>query len=320
MDWMEAKMGTAIISIGVAIPQTKISQENCAMFMADLMPFTAIEKQRLYAIYKGTGILQRYTVLKDYNREPAEYNFFPKDKLANFPSTARRMQVYQVEALPLALRAIADCLREFPPSISDDITHLITVSCTGMYAPGLDIEIAQRLNFRPDVQRTAINFMGCYAVVNALKVANTICQANSKAKVLVVSVELCTLHVQKSKKLEDIVASAIFADGASAALLQAKPQSPKCLMLESFHCDLIPQTNEEMAWRIGDSGFNIVLTSYVPQAIKSSIAVFVERFLQATNISLASVNKYAIPLSLTNISAFLPLFLSNLFLSIFPQK
>ena len=126
------------------------------------------------------------------------------------------MQIYKENALGLAINAINDCLSHVQSFKLSQITHLITVSCTGMYAPGLDIEIVQTLQLNSSTKRTAINFMGCYGAFNALKVAESICKADENATVLIVSVELCTIHFQKNMSLDNMISNAIFADGAAA--------------------------------------------------------------------------------------------------------
>src|ERR1700722_19449722 len=117
------------------------------------------------------------------------------------------------------MAAIKDCFTIFNEFDKTQITHLITVSCTGMYAPGIDIEIVQHLQLDPSTKRTSINFMGCYGAFNGVKIADAICRADSKAKVLVVCVELCSIHFQKGTTLDHIFSNAIFADGAAVMLI-----------------------------------------------------------------------------------------------------
>lgn len=164
-----------------------------------------------------------------------------------------------------------------------------------MYAPGIDIEIIQHLNLNTTIKRTAINFMGCYGAFNAMRVAHDICQADPKANVLVVCVELCTIHFQQSTSRANIICNAIFADGAAAILVQAQPKQKKYLSFKAFYCDLLPQTAQEMAWYIADHGFDMVLSSYVPQLIKSGIADFVSKLLEFDRtLSLDQIKFYAI--------------------------
>ena len=163
-----------------------------------------------------------------------------------------------------------------------------------MYAPGIDIEIVQKLNLNSSTKRTAINFMGCYGAFNAIKVADAICKSDCDAAVLIVCVELCTIHFQNSMDIDNIISNSLFADGAASVLIQSKPKYKKYFILESFHNDLLPQTKQEMAWHIGDSGFDIALSTYVPDIIQSGIATFTHNLLNQKNLMLQDIDFYAI--------------------------
>ena len=205
--------------------------------------------------------------------------------------------VYVVEdhALPLAVTAAQNCLRQLPEVALSSITHLVTVSCTGMYAPGLDIELVQALGLQGSVKRTCINFMGCYAAVNALKLADACCRADVHARVLIVSVELCTLHFLKSPKKDGVVSNALFGDGAAAALVQARPATTgPSLALAVFHCGLEPDGREDMAWHITDVGFEMTLSSYVPKLIQRGIGHLTEGLLANLPVQRADIRHYAI--------------------------
>ena len=285
-------MQSAITAIGTANPPYKRAQHEIAELIAEGFHLNPIQKKILKRIYKSSGIEQRHSVLTDYCKQPGEFEFFPNDPSVSFPTTAQRMAVYKATALPLALTAIKNCLSTVN---KPDITHVITVSCTGMYAPGIDIEIVQALKLASSTKRTSINFMGCYGAFNGMKVADSICRADSDATVLLVCVELCSIHIQNNFTLDNIISNAIFADGAAAVLIQSKPANQqKHLSFKSFYCDLMPNTSQEMAWHIGDSGFDMVLTAYVPDVIKSGIAEFTDRLLSQTNQSFSDIDYFAI--------------------------
>lgn len=287
-------MTVAITSIGTANPELRGRQQDVTDFMAEALQLRPGEKRRLQSLYQATGIEYRHSVLDDFKKSRGEYTFFPNEIEAPFPSTSARMQIYQKFALPLALKAINACLQQQPEFDKNKITHLITVSCTGMYAPGLDIEIVENLNLPNSTHRMAINFMGCYGAFNGIKTAYAICRADTNAKVLVVSVELCTIHFQKSKLPDDVIASAIFADGAGALLIESQPTDSKYLTLENFYCDLLPQGRKEMAWYIADQGFSMVLTAYVPKVVESGIKNFAERLLQRAEMDFSEIDFFAI--------------------------
>ena len=287
-------MQSKITAIGTANPPFKRSQQETAELISEAFALRPAQKRILTAIYKASGIETRYSVISDFSKAAGEFNFFPNDPAKEFPTTAERMKLYHTHALPLALAAIKDCISNSDACDIKKITHLITVSCTGMYAPGIDIEIIQKLELNPSTKRTTVNFMGCYGAFNGLKIADAFCRAEPNAKVLLVCIELCSIHFQKNFALENLISNAIFSDGAAAVLVQAHSNHHKQLKINSFHCDLIPQTNQEMAWSIADYGFDIVLSSYVPKIIKTGIAAFTKKLLNQSNDALSEVDFYAI--------------------------
>lgn len=288
-------MQSNIIAIGIANPSYRRAQHEVAELICEGFQLKPAQQKVLKAIYKASGIEYRHSVIADYVRAPGDFQFFPNHYQDEFPSTSQRMKLYQVSALPLVLAAIDNCFSSIEPFDKNEITHLITISCTGMYAPGIDIEIVQRLGLNPTTKRTAINFMGCYGAFNGLKVADAFCKADPKAKVLMVSVELCSIHFQNNFSLENVISNAIFADGAAAVLIQGQmTQRQKHFRLQSFHTDLVPNTEQEMAWSIGDYGFDMILTAYVPKVIKYGISMFTEKLLSQTNWSFNDIDYYAI--------------------------
>jgi predicted naringenin-chalcone synthase len=184
----------------------------------------------------------------------------------NFPSTGRRMQVFEKFAPKLAGCALNRL------AVTEDerqsITHVVVTSCTGLYAPGLDFDIVRHLGLNPSVERTMIGFMGCYAAVNALKSANYIVRAQPDAKVLVLNLELCSLHFQETAELEQVLSFLLFADGCSACLVSAEP---KGLAMDSFLAVGLPESSHLITWRIGNGGFDMHLSGQVPGEIKRAM-------------------------------------------------
>ena len=284
-------------AIGTANPVHRIAQPEIASFMAQALAFGDSDARKLRALYRVSGIEHRYSVVPDYGRANGSYTFFPNTPdLEPFPSVGQRMAVYRREALPLAIEAVRDSLRQVPDVAPASITHLVTVSCTGMYAPGLDIELVQALGLRSDVRRTCVNFMGCYAAVNAVKLADAFCLADARARVLIVSVELCTLHFQKSPEEDHLISNALFGDGAAACLVQAEPlpNGAPSLALQAFHCGLEPDGHDDMAWHINDFGFEMTLSSYVPKLIQRGIRSLTDGLLASLPVQLADIRHFAI--------------------------
>lgn len=179
-----------------------------------------------------------------------------------FPDTGRRMAFYERHAPELAFEAVA---RLEPGRVS----HVVVASCTGFYAPGLDAQIAARLG--PGIERTVVGFMGCQAALNALKLARHIVRSEPAARVLVVAVELCTLHLQDSQDLETVLSFLLFGDGCAAGLVSAEPGG---IALDGFASAMLPDTGGLITWRIGGFGFDMHLSGQVPAALAAGLPGF----------------------------------------------
>lgn len=278
-------MPSLINAIGTAVPRHKIEQSSIVKFMTKAHQMDTEEAQRLQALYRASGIKYRHSVLPDFGLTQ-DFCFFPdNENMEPFPSIGQRMELYREEALKLSLQAVENCLDSQNIIQTKEITHLIMVSCTGMYAPGIDIELVNELELSGSVQRSCINFMGCYAAFNALKVADHIISAVPHAKVLVVCTELCTIHFQKKKDEDTLLANALFADGSAAVLLSNQVEEGKVqLALEQFYCNLAPEGKEDMAWHIGDFGFEMKLSAYVPEVIRKGIRQLTERLVSQLSL------------------------------------
>ncbi|WP_051313201.1 type III polyketide synthase [Sporocytophaga myxococcoides] len=287
-------MKSFITAIGTANPAYGFPQLKIAEFMSDAVSMNEEERQRLFTLYRASGIKHRYSVLPDFGTAFEHSDFFrPGDKTA-MPSVSERLALYRQEALPLSIVAIENCLDQLGSFPKDKITHLITVSCTGMYAPGLDLDIVQSLGLSHSVNRTCVNFMGCYAAFSGLKVADAICKADKNAVVLMVCVELCTIHYQKSMNWDHILSNAIFGDGAAAVIVQAERPKGLALSPELFYCELLPEGRKDMAWSIADFGFEMTLSSYVPSMIKSGIKELTKNLLSKLSYNVDEIDYFAI--------------------------
>ncbi len=261
--------------------------------MANAHGFEGKDKTRLKALYRASGIQTRHSVIPDYGSLNMEgWTFYPKSKdLSPFPTTQQRSILYKNTAPDLAMQAVKNCIQKSNIKL-DEVTHLITISCTGMYAPGLDIDLVNGLKLRPDVQRTCINFMGCYAAITGIRTADAFCKADPKAKVLVVSTEICTIHFQNKTDEDNLLANALFSDGAAALLMTSSEQGNKGLSPVAFHNQILNDGGENMAWDIGDFGFEMKLSSYVPNLIESGIAGMIDQLKKKMGGS--SIQQYAI--------------------------
>ena len=186
-------------------------------------------------------------------------------KRGAFPSTGERMRKFEAEAPALAEAVIGKLLSG---SERNRISHLLVTCCTGFSAPGLDLEIVERCDLPTTVERTVVGFMGCYAAINALKLARHIVRSEPAARVLVLNLELCTLHLHEAENLEEVLSFLVFGDGCAASLVTAEPQG---VALDSFRAVLVPHTRELITWSIGDFGFDMVLSGQVPATIRDAL-------------------------------------------------
>lgn len=272
-----------IISIGTAVPAFRHEQSSILHFMQRIYAFNEADRRKLKFLYSQSGIDTRYSVISDYSRPLPEWKFYPHtENLEPFPSLEQRMVYFQRYAAPLSVDAIRNCLEG---KIRDrEITHLITVSCTGMSAPGLDLQVMELLDLPKTTYRASVNFMGCYAAIHALKMADSICNTSSKAKVLIVCTELCTLHFQREATIDNIASSLLFGDGSAAVLVTPGENKWPGLHLDNFYSEVIQKGKKDMAWELSSTGFLMTLSGYIPELIEEDFEPVVNRSLQYANI------------------------------------
>lgn len=284
---------TELISIGTAVPPHSLSQKEMIPLMQKIYGLDAIEARKLAFMYRQSDIDTRYTVLADY-KQPDEkhWNFISSDQDEPLPNLDERMKIYNREALPLSVLSINDCLKD---KISPkEITHLITVSCTGMSAPGLDLQIAEAMDMKPELFRTSVNFMGCYGAVHALKLAKLICDSTPNANVLIVATEFCSIHFQKDYTPDSASSTILFSDGSAAVLVSNVIRSEKKLQLTNFYSKVAYRGKKDMAWELSHRGFIITLSSYIPDLIEQDIAALVEGATQHSGLSIKDITHWCI--------------------------
>lgn len=292
-------MSSCISAIGTANPPNQIPQNAIYGFMQKAFRLDENDASRLKKIYDNSAIEQRFSAIADFGLNDFSANqFFPaNENLEPFPDTKQRMDFYRKNAIKIAVAAAQNCLAAFDASFINQISHLITVSCTGMYAPGIDIDLVENLGLNRQTERTCINFMGCYGSINALKIADSICKANPEAKVLLVSVELCTLHFQKENTLENWIANSLFSDGSAAVVVEntgKRSMAKPCLNLKSFYAEYIHDAKDEMNWLIGNFGYEMILTSKVSKQIQKHIRTLADQALQKAGLNFAEIDQFAI--------------------------
>jgi predicted naringenin-chalcone synthase len=212
-----------------------------------------------------SGIAHRYSFLEpDPGGAVVDTEGFYR--MGAFPDTALRMKKFEACAPGLAVEAVEKLLAEEDRS---RITHVIVTSCTGLSAPGIDLALIEHCGLPATVERTMVGFMGCYAAINALKLARHIVRSQPSARVLAVNLELCTLHLHETDDLEEILSFLLFADGCAAALVSADPVGAE---MKSFRAALVPDTKKLIRWHIRQQGFDMVLSGAVPGAIRTGLS------------------------------------------------
>jgi len=253
--------------IATAVPDDDV--HNAFVAFADQM----LEDPRVQPVFRRmaarSGIRRRFSVLSP-NAANTEFTvnaheFYTR---GSFPNTAKRMTVFERFAPRLAQRAL-DNLKLSSEELKG-IRHVIVTSCTGLYAPGLDFEIVDHLGLDTTVERTMIGFMGCYAAINGLKQARHIVRSEPDAKVLMLNLELCTLHLQETQDLEQVLSFLVFGDGCAASIISAEPTG---FAMDSFRSVLVPDTRGLITWHIRNVGFDMLLSGKVPGEIGKALTV-----------------------------------------------
>lgn len=277
-------MTVILRSLETAVPDTIMVQSQVRDVFAAQPGLTRLGQRLITAAFDSSGIETRYTAVKELTLAATSEDpvFFDQQELRILtPSTKTRNEVYAQEGTKLFVEAAQKALAAATGIEASDITHVVTASCTGFFAPGPDYKIIRALDLKPSVQRYHLGFMGCYAAFPALRSAKAFCDADPDAVVLVVAAELCSLHVRSSNNPDTIVGSSLFADGAAAAIISARdlPLDGPAVTLDHFETVLTPVGEESMAWNIGDEGFEMVLGTYVPHIIDEHIVGALEPLL-----------------------------------------
>ena len=286
-------MSTYLHHIETVTPDVAHDQERVGEVMAAQLDDRRLE--RLAArVYRQSGIKQRHSVIRDFTQKQEGNVFFEADGSFRKLGTKVRNEFYTEEARKLFVCAAKRALARTPGIEPEDITHVITVSCTGFFAPGPDYAVVRELSLDPATGRYHVGFMGCYAAFPALKMAQAFCEADENAVVLVVSVELCTLHLRPPQDVDSIIATSVFADGGAAAVVSRREPEGKAFRFDSFSTTLTDTGEADMAWTIGDEGFNMVLSTYVPQILEANISSAIAPLLQAAGVTQDEVKHWAI--------------------------
>jgi len=286
-----------LAGVGTASPRLAITQKRAAELTCGYGPRSPDEERIHRVLYRRTGVRTRGSViLEGPEDDPRPGGPFgaPAGPEDAGPGTRTRMEIYEREAPPLAAAAAAAALADAGVG-GGRISHLVVVTCTGFVAPGLDTFLVGNLGLRHTAPRIQVGFMGCHGAFVGLRTAAALAATDPAAAVLVVAVELCSLHFQYGWNPEQIVANALFADGAGAAVVRAAGTGPgRPLALAAHGSWLAPDSEPAMTWRIGDHGFQMTLSAEVPGLIRSTLRGQVEPWLAAQGLALDDVATWAV--------------------------
>ena len=304
-------MSALILGIGTAVPEFRIDQADAAEQASRLSHASARQQRVLTALYLRAGVERRHSVVltSSTNGLPAEQSFYGAEGHDSAgPTTADRMAAYDRYSPPLAAAAASRALDDAGVT-AGEITHVVTVSCSGFSAPGVDLALMRELRLRRDASRTHIGFMGCHGALNGLRVAKAFAEGTPGACVLLCAIELCSLHHQFHWEPDQIVANALFADGAAAVVIRAaearrahpsiqdggpSASRPAALDIVDLRSFVIADSHDLIRWQIKDHGFEMTLSAQVPCLIERSLRAWLEDWLGDHGLGIEQIGSWAV--------------------------
>ncbi|MEN6495777.1 MAG: type III polyketide synthase [Thermoguttaceae bacterium] len=301
-------MSVAVLGLATALPPESIAQELVAESAARFLFDDPRQGKTVKALFRRAQVRRRgCMLLSDPDCYGLPESFYPPatSSTDRGPTTAKRMQRYQRHAGPLAFTAAQRALAaaQLAP---DQITHLVTVSCTGFFAPGIDVALVTQLGLRPTIGRINVGFMGCHGAINGMRVVKAFVEADPTARPLLCAVELCSLHFQYGWNPDWIVANSLFADGAAALVAGTVNGDPSGAWRLAAAGSCLMPNEEALIWRIGDHGFEMSLSAQVPDLIAKHLRPWMETWLQEQGLKLDEIGSWAVhpggPRILTSVS------------------
>lgn len=290
-------MRFSILGQGTAVPEHFIERKDSITLASDNFAETEREKKLVPALYRMAGVKKRHSSILRSSSNGADFPDFdllypPESREDLGPSVSARMKIYENKAHPLADQAANAALDQAGVKAAD-ISHLVTVSCSGFFAPGVDVKLIKSLGLPITVERAHVGFMGCQGALNGLRVARGFAAQTPGAKVMLCAVELCSLHYNYGWDPNRIVANALFADGA-AAVVGTMEEEEKPWQIKDTGACLIPDSEDAMTWRIGDNGFEMSLSAAVPGLIEKHLRPWVEQWLGKNDFTLEDIQSWGV--------------------------
>ena len=299
-------MRCAITSLGTALPPAAVAQEDALAMSSEVICEGPRQERLLRTLFRRSGVSTRRTAIPwqtGYEWAQQEDDFdgggVATCTVTNGPPTGHRMDLYAQHAPPLAERACRAALAGSNVNPAE-FTHLVTVSCTGFSAPGVDIHLINELGMRPTTQRVNVGFMGCHGAINGLRTARGLAATQPDAKVLLCAVELCSLHYRMTWESEAMAGNALFADGSAAVVIENQPDAAETentddslMLIDSQSC-LLPDTEDKMSWMVGDHGFEMKLSGAVPDSINQNLGPWLSEWLGQHNLTIDDIGDWIV--------------------------
>jgi len=286
-----------ILGIGLATPGIAIDQAHLLKVAQKYNANSHQQQARLQRLYQGTKISHRHSVLSGDSKTSQEAADslirFHEDSGGSGPTTESRMQAYEAYSVELAAQACLDALHHSGTN-AKEIQQLVTVSCTGFFAPGLDMMLIEKLGLPNTAERAHIGFMGCHGAVNGLNVAKSLVHQTPGKRVLLCCVELCTLHFQHGLDPQDAVANALFADGAAAVVGESGDTNTQIPTLRACQSFKLNHSSEMMQWHIGNHGFRMRLDPSVPRRVKAEAFDAISPWLKQFDLTPSDIGGWLI--------------------------
>ncbi len=287
-------MPVFIHDIATSVPEGFSPQQEIREQMKTYLGKDRKTEAIIHRIYSQSGINKRHSVVEDFHPGKEGIFFLNGTQTRVPPTTGKRNELYKEKASELFVTIGQQLLDNNEQVLKEDITHVITVSCTGFYAPGPDYDIVKKLGLKNSVQRFHVGFMGCYAAFPALKMAHAFCISDPEAVVMVICTELCTLHFQDKTDVDNLLSGSVFADGSAGMIVSSKASPKKGFKVKGFASSLTETGEKDMAWEIGDTGFDMVLSSYVPDIIKANLPDVINPLVQNYGLTVKDIDYWAI--------------------------
>ena len=286
-----------IISIGTAVPQHRTEQKEILEFMHAAYDNNEVASRKLNVLFHNSGIHTRYSAIPDFDKSRHQHIFF--NGTPSKANVENRLSVFKERAIPLAMDAVHTSFKNINTTVTEfGITHLITVTCTGIHAPGLDAELIYQLDLPKDIFHTSVNFLGCNAAFHALKIADMISKTDEHAKILIVCVELCTLHFQAKDNNANLLSNTIFGDGAAAVIITADKHPgyhhQNTLSINGFYSLLLNKGKELMGWNITPVNFEMILDARIPEVLGEEVNSIFNNAVARFNVPPQSITNWAI--------------------------